>query len=970
MTTHFVPAKTKAFPESRHRALLRPRLLKLLDELRGARAALIIGPPGAGKSTLAASFFASRGIVPAWCKLDRDDADRIVFLRRLIETLQQRLPECDLGLPSQLLSTGRNAAVEDRIVLRELLDRLSNLPEQVWIVFDDYDVVSHCSSLNHNLDYLFAHAPSDLHLLLISCVDPALPQLVRSQIYGEAVTVNGDSLAFTIDEARLLLCETHDLELADSDLEELIHRTGGWAAALPLVYRQLADRGVEHASAVIRGTIGSDTEIYKYFAYCVMERQPPQMREFLEAAAVLSELTTDACAAVADHPEEVGALLQRVRQNHLFVSSLGHSNDRLAFHPLFREFLLARLVRRIGEAKVRLLHLRAAEFFRQGEMWTTAIHHYLQASAWPEAVGLIGYIAPEWILQGHLETIQRFIEQLPIAVRDHNPVLLLFLGKILRLRDMRAQARANLEASLSLFRSRSDHANEASVLIELGYLDGYHQPAESIRRFESALATGRNVALEPSLYADAYCGLSASYATSGSYSAAHTAAQQALTSAERIGDARGLLHARNYAKQNLAWLLIQQGHISEAIRTAAELCEITGSGEFGQRMYARSLFLLGLALRGEGDFPKSVALLCRAWEMAVHHDTAHVTRLVAVSCGAALAMSEQFAAAEEWCQRAGHPDDTVEFGYLRLLQGELAEARAVLSCALRAAELADRPPEVARISAAIGVAYLEEGNLTEAGKHLDRAIGLYQAMGAQGRIPGLLLHQSRLYLSLGRADEARARLRSTLARGEADNRLDFIAWFPPTLACLAPEALRSNISPGFMVRLCGNALTMRSLGPILPLLDDRSGSLRSHAAEIVRAVEKRAPAGQIFSSDLVAALATCTDPAIERRIKALLQKGVLTQQGLLLLRKRFNLTWREIHVFVEYYLFASGVQGEECMPPERRQVAAALNLSEHTLRGYVSSVRQKLALSGHKGESSVLQWALRNGIVATSPLSH
>jgi ATP/maltotriose-dependent transcriptional regulator MalT len=59
-----------------HKAVARKRLFALLDEAREAKPAIcVVGPPGAGKTTLVASWLDARGIKGIWYQVDPGDAD-------------------------------------------------------------------------------------------------------------------------------------------------------------------------------------------------------------------------------------------------------------------------------------------------------------------------------------------------------------------------------------------------------------------------------------------------------------------------------------------------------------------------------------------------------------------------------------------------------------------------------------------------------------------------------------------------------------------------------------------------------------------------------------------------------------------------------------------------------------------------------------------------------------------------------
>ena len=163
------------------------------------------------------------------------------------------------------------------VVLATLLNDLGGVSNEVVLVLDDYHVIDARDVLD-GMAFLLEHLPPQLHLVIASRADPALP-LARLRGRGELVEIRATDLRFTPEEAAAYLNGVMGLGLTAEDVTALEGRTEGWIAALQLA--ALSIRGRDDVAGFIAGFAGDDRYIVDYLVEEVLQRQSDHVRHFL-----------------------------------------------------------------------------------------------------------------------------------------------------------------------------------------------------------------------------------------------------------------------------------------------------------------------------------------------------------------------------------------------------------------------------------------------------------------------------------------------------------------------------------------------------------------------------------------------------------------------------------------------------------------------------------------------------------------
>jgi LuxR family transcriptional regulator, maltose regulon positive regulatory protein len=403
-------------PRGRRGLVARPRLSERLS--RGAESALTLvsAPAGFGKTTLLTEWLAAAaadGRSAAWLSLDQRDNDPASFWSYLVAALQTASP----GVGAGALPLLHSPQMPIEAVLSTLLNDLNAISNDVVLVLDDYHVID-ARDVHDGMTFLLEHLPPQVHLVIASRADPALP-LARLRARGELVEIRAADLRFTPDEAAEYLNQKMGLVLTAKDVSALEGRTEGWIAALQLAALSL--QGRDDVAGFIASFAGDDRYIVDYLVEEVLQRQPESVRSFLLKTSILSRLTGPLCDAVTGQ-DGGKATLDALDRGNLFLVQLDDRRQWYRYQHLFADVLRAHLEDEQSD-RVRELHLRASDWYERNDERSEAIRHALAAESFARAADLVELAIPAMRMSRQEATLRRWLDALPPEVVQVRPVL-------------------------------------------------------------------------------------------------------------------------------------------------------------------------------------------------------------------------------------------------------------------------------------------------------------------------------------------------------------------------------------------------------------------------------------------------------------------------------------------------------------------------------------------------------------------
>jgi LuxR family transcriptional regulator, maltose regulon positive regulatory protein len=413
-------------PHARRSLVARPRLSERLSRGVESKLILVSAPAGFGKTTLLAEWLAATPadeLSRAWVSLDHGDNDPASFWTYVVGALQTVEPGIGASAIALLQSPTPSPIVA---VLAPLLNELGTLPKDVVLVLDDYHVIG-ARDIQDGMVFLVDHLPPQVHLLIATRADPALP-LARLRARGELVEIRAADLRFTPDEAAAYLNETMGLALTARNVARLEERTEGWIAALQLA--ALSMQGRDDLGGFIAGFAGDDRYVVDYLVEEVLQRQPERTRSFLLQTCILDRLSGPLCDAVTGQ-DGGRAMLEGLERGNLFVVPLDDRRQWYRYHHLFADVLHTRLLDERPDRVVDL-HRRASAWWEQSGERPAAISHSLAGRDFERAADLVELAAPEARRNRQEATLLEWLTSLPNEVIRVRPVLSIhYVGALL-----------------------------------------------------------------------------------------------------------------------------------------------------------------------------------------------------------------------------------------------------------------------------------------------------------------------------------------------------------------------------------------------------------------------------------------------------------------------------------------------------------------------------------------------------------
>src|SRR5262245_39464073 len=251
-------------------AVPRLRLFKLLDDSSTKPLIWVHGPPGAGKTTMVATYLTTNKIAGIWYQVDRDDADVASFFYYLglaVAKSRRKRAAMPLLTPEYL----PDLEGFTRKFFRELYARLG---ARRVVVFDNHQEVAGSSAFQKIIALAASEAPKGVRVVVLSRAEPP-GEYARLLANGLVAQIGWEEMRLTLEETARIAAER---QAVSAELAENLHKQcDGWVAGMVLLLA-----GLKHAAAVTDfERIEWPETIFNYFTGQVFGRMSAETRDFL-----------------------------------------------------------------------------------------------------------------------------------------------------------------------------------------------------------------------------------------------------------------------------------------------------------------------------------------------------------------------------------------------------------------------------------------------------------------------------------------------------------------------------------------------------------------------------------------------------------------------------------------------------------------------------------------------------------------
>ncbi|MFA0438127.1 transcriptional regulator MalT [Vibrio breoganii] len=479
----WIPSKLTR-PGRLHNAIVRPRVLDLLQQAPFYKLVLLRSPAGYGKTTMAAQWLSDKAHV-GWYNLDESDNDSYRFINYFIQALNKATDNA---------CTNSQALIEKRqysslhSLFGEIFGELTNNVHETYLVLDDYHFINN-EEIHEAMRFFIKHMPDNLTVVVTSRSNPPLGT-ANLRVRDLMIEIDDDLLAFDKEETTRFFNMRMKEEIDETTADDLRTYAEGWPSAMQLIAVQALQQNKPLQQSLQNISEFNHTHLWDYLAEEVFDFVDADTKEFLMQCSVLDNFSDQLIIDVTGR-EDALSMLENLNKYGLFLSTASSENNWYRFHNLFSEFLSHQRHTHLPQQEV-ALQTAAAQSWLKHDRPIQALVHAQRAKDSELCASIMQEHGWKMFNSGELTTLEKAIAELDtdqLYKTAKLPLLRAWLAqsqhRFNTVGDLLAEAKLELDKRnipLSIKEQGQVRALRAQVAINQG------KPEEALRLAELALS--------------------------------------------------------------------------------------------------------------------------------------------------------------------------------------------------------------------------------------------------------------------------------------------------------------------------------------------------------------------------------------------------------------------------------------------------------------------------------------------------
>lgn len=411
-------------------------LIHKLNQYTLSPLTVIAAPAGYGKTSLVCNWLQYADHPVYWLSLDEQNNLPSSFWSYFFYCLKN----IDRNLNDKAESLLETHYIDDYCLITDLileaLEKLSrkwNRPSRAVIVLDDFQFIDHpeiLKSFNRLLDYL----PSWLQIVITTRKPPAL-KLANRCSKSNAHIIQASELVFQPGQISDFLATKLDLQLSESQLKNLFHKTEGWAAAI-----QLTGLALKSGKSFEECTDTQDSLLADFLFEEVFIELDESVQSLLIDVSLVNHFNIDLCESLNKERDNRGILETLINQE-LFVSKIESKKQSkttafekiskehsFRLHSLFRQWIIDNNPLSIDQLN-RNKRVTLSWLTGNNDLYE-ALEFSIQLQNWRACSDLMAQLYPSLIQVTHFDHVSSILDRIPKEIILSLPHLCLLAALI------------------------------------------------------------------------------------------------------------------------------------------------------------------------------------------------------------------------------------------------------------------------------------------------------------------------------------------------------------------------------------------------------------------------------------------------------------------------------------------------------------------------------------------------------------